>query len=141
MTKKDGGKWLQHDTIIPMSNPSAAMRGKVQKMVTVSGENKGLKTVLEERGFDVKGLRTKCKPVCAVDGQKCCMARLLSQQEDFKIQTSLLETLIRESGHYCIFLPEFHCELNPIEMVSQIFINLSTVIFSTRVGANTTIKK
>jgi hypothetical protein len=30
---------------------------------------------------------------------------------------SMLETVIREAGHLCIFLPKFHCELNPIEMV------------------------
>jgi hypothetical protein len=44
------------------------------------------------------------------------MARLLSQQEDFVNQPSMLETLIKERGHLCIFLPKFHCELNPIEM-------------------------
>ena len=41
------------------------------------------------------------------------MARLLSQQDDFANQT--LEELIRKAGHECIFLPKFHCELNPIE--------------------------
>ena len=29
----------------------------------------------------------------------------------------MLETLIKGSGHECLFLPKFHCELNPIEMV------------------------
>jgi hypothetical protein len=47
------------------------------------------------------------------------MARLLSQQEDFANQPSMLETLIRKAGHECIFLPNFHCELNPIKMVSE----------------------
>ncbi|KAF8578106.1 hypothetical protein K439DRAFT_1363037 [Ramaria rubella] len=44
------------------------------------------------------------------------MAHLLSQQDDFVNQISMLETIIKEAGHECIFLPKFHCELNPIEM-------------------------
>ncbi|KAF8554207.1 hypothetical protein OG21DRAFT_1484895 [Imleria badia] len=44
------------------------------------------------------------------------MARLLSKQDDFTNQLSMLETLIQDAGHECIFLPKFHCELNPIEM-------------------------
>ena len=47
------------------------------------------------------------------------MARLLSKQDDFSNQVSMLETLIKGAGHECIFLPKFHCELNPIEMVSH----------------------
>ena len=43
--------------------------------------------------------------------------RLMSQQDDFVNQPSMLETLIKDAGHECIFLPKFHCELNPIEMV------------------------
>jgi len=31
----------------------------------------------------------------------------------------MLETLIKDTGHECIFLPKFHCELNPIEMVCK----------------------
>jgi len=50
------------------------------------------------------------------------MARLLSKQEDFIDQVSMLETVIEEAGHKCIFLPKFHCELNPIEMVSLFFV-------------------
>jgi hypothetical protein len=43
--------------------------------------------------------------------------QLLSKQADFVNQESMLETLIKNSGHECIFLPKFYCELNPIEMV------------------------
>ena len=120
MNKSDGGKqWIQHDTIIPESNPSLEHCGKQQKMTLPDGRPKGLKHVLEEHGFDVTSLRrAKCAPVCAADSTGCCMARLLSQQDDFKHQESMLEALIRKAGHECIFLPKFHCELNPIEMVS-----------------------
>jgi hypothetical protein len=47
--------------------------------------------------------------------------RILSKQDDFTNQISMLKSVIREAGHECIFLPKFHCELNPIEMVSPIF--------------------
>jgi hypothetical protein len=47
------------------------------------------------------------------------MAHLLSQPDDFGNQLSQLEILIKSKGDYCIFLPKFHCELNPmIEMVT-----------------------
>jgi transposase len=49
------------------------------------------------------------------------MARLLSQQEDFVNEPSMLETVINEAGRECLFLPKFHCELNPIEMVNVHF--------------------
>jgi hypothetical protein len=97
--------------------PTASKRGKVQKMTNRRGEPKGLQTVLKERGWDTKKFkRAKCKPVCPFESQNCCMARVLSQQDDFVNQPSMLESLIKERGHLCIFLPKFHCELNPIEM-------------------------
>ena len=49
------------------------------------------------------------------------MARLLSNQADVKNQISPLEQMIVARGHLCMFLPKFHCELNPIEMVNYIF--------------------
>ena len=118
MNKSDGGKQRkQRDTVIPESNPVAEHRGKVQKMTLDNGQPKGMQRVLQERGFNVARLRAKCSPVCPIENTNCCMARLLSQQDDFKNQPSMLETFIRSQGHECIFLPKFHCELNPIEMV------------------------
>jgi len=118
MNKSNGGKQRkQKDTIIPMNNACADLGGKPQKMTTDTGEAKGLKQVLEERGFDVTGMMAKCSPVCHFENEKCCMARLLSKQDDFCKQESLLEQKIKARGHHCMFLPKFHCELNPIEMV------------------------
>jgi hypothetical protein len=119
MNKSDGGKQRkQQDIVIPMTNPVVELHGKPQKMTTASGAPKGLKTVHKEHGFDVQNLRTKCSPVCPLENTGCCMARLLSQQDGFKNQQSMLEKLIQDAGHLCFFLPKFHCELNPIEMVS-----------------------
>ena len=57
-------------------------------------------------------------PVCPFEDTDCCMACLLSKQNDFMNQESMLETLIKKARHECIFLPKFHCKLNLIEMVS-----------------------
>jgi hypothetical protein len=123
MNKSNGGKQRkQRDTKIPQSNPDPRFRGQPQKMTTASGQQKGLQVVLEERGFNVTHLRAKCVPVCPFESQNCCMARLLSQQEDFTNQESMLETFIKGAGHKCLFLPKFHCELNPIEMVSKKYV-------------------
>ncbi|KAF8588139.1 hypothetical protein K439DRAFT_1658713 [Ramaria rubella] len=118
MNKSNGGKQRrQKDTIIPDLNPTPEYHGILQRMTTDSGQQKGLEQTLKERGFNVSGLKAKCSPVCPFESQRCCMARLLSQQDDFINQISMLKTIIKEAGHECIFLPKFHCELNPIEMV------------------------
>jgi len=46
----------------------------------------------------------------------CCMTCVLSLQSDFKNEKPLLQKYVEERGHICLFLPKFHCELNPIEM-------------------------
>lgn len=126
MNKGNGGAQpFQRDTVIPESNPDPACRGKIQEMTIDLGngkrQQKGLVAVLQERGFDLSIIRkAKCSPVCPFESQNCCMARVLSQQDDFLHQESMLESMIREASHLCIFLPKFHCELNPIEMVSLI---------------------
>jgi hypothetical protein len=118
MNKSNGGKMRkQKDTVIPMTNLTLECRGKAQRMTTEAGEPKGLQQTLEERGFDVRGMRVKCSPVCPFENNDCCMARLLSKQDDFRNQISLLEEKIHARSHICVFLPKFHCELNPIEMV------------------------
>ncbi|KAF9510731.1 hypothetical protein BS47DRAFT_1364327 [Hydnum rufescens UP504] len=63
MNKGNGGKQRkQKDTIIPCTNPTISMHGKPQKMTNENGEAKGLQAVLEEHGFDMKGMRAKCTP-------------------------------------------------------------------------------
>lgn len=129
MNKSNGGKQRkQKDTVIPMNNPDPQYRGLPQRMKLDNGEPKGLQQTLEERGFDVTGMRAKCSPVCPIENEGCCMARLLSQQEDFRYQISLLEKTITDRGHLCVFLPKFHCELNPIEMVSCFSTDMQQVL-------------
>ena len=49
MNKSNGGKQRrQKDTIIPDNNPYPQFCGKVQKMTTENGEQKGLQQTLEE---------------------------------------------------------------------------------------------
>ncbi|RDX46401.1 hypothetical protein OH76DRAFT_1457190 [Lentinus brumalis] len=45
----------------------------------------------------------------------CCMRGMLSLEDDFQNETSLLQQIIEEAGDVCHFLPKFHPELNPIE--------------------------
>jgi hypothetical protein len=122
MNKSNGSMHkVCHDTVIPETNPDPRFHGKPQSM-TVIDENgkrmpKGLQQVLQERGFDVARKRAKCAPVCPFENTDCCMARILSHQDDFANQVSELEEVIVAAGHMCIFLPKFHCKLNPIEMV------------------------
>jgi hypothetical protein len=100
-----------------MNNPCPKLCGKAQKMITEDSEAKGLQQTLKECGFDVHAMHAKCSPVCPFESESCCMAWLLSKQDDFQLQESLLKHKIKIKRHICIFLLKFHYELNPIEMV------------------------
>jgi hypothetical protein len=142
MNKSNGRKQhFQKDTIIldSQSVPAVNMRGKPQGMKTEDELQKGLQQVLEEWGFNVSGLQATCKPVCPFENKDFCMAQLLSHQEDFTNQVSMLEQVITEAiteaGHLCLFQPKFHCELNPIEMICNLFDSYSIIyIYSTGDG-------
>jgi transposase len=77
-------------------------------------EPKAIKAVLKERGLYRSDLRGKCKK-CQSGSTHCCNKRILENQPNFKAQKSLVQEIIEEAGHLCIFLPKFHCELNFIE--------------------------
>ena len=47
----------------------------------------------------------------------CCMNQVLASQGDFLSEKPLIQSIIEDAGHVCLFLPRFHCELNPIEML------------------------
>ncbi|OAV86088.1 hypothetical protein PTTG_30087 [Puccinia triticina 1-1 BBBD Race 1] len=54
--------------------------------------------------------------VQAPKAKDCCWSQIMANQSDFLAKRPLLQTIIEEAGHICLFLPKFHCELNPIEL-------------------------
>jgi hypothetical protein len=76
---------------------------------------KGMKQILMERDLWRQGLLMVCKEKCLGESTNCCAQRILEHQPDFLMQKSLVQEVIEERGHLCIFLPKFHCELNFIE--------------------------
>ena len=94
-------------------------------MVLPDGTARGMKLVLQERGVDMKGLNAEK------------MHEKLSEFENFSCQMTLLEELVRSQGHVCLYLPKYHCELDPIERnwchakkVSRQYVNGSIVPFA-----------
>ena len=86
------------------------------EIVELKNKPKGLKVVLTERGlWPIGGLRHYCRDGCKKDAINCCARKVMSLQEDFRSQRSLLVETIEAAGHKCIFYPKFHCELNYIE--------------------------
>jgi hypothetical protein len=81
----------QKATIIPMNNPCAEFYRKLQIMIIGAGEAKGPKQALEECSFNITRMPAKCSSVCPIENDNCYMAHLLSKQDDFHLQESLLE--------------------------------------------------
>jgi hypothetical protein len=48
--------------------------------------------------------------------EMCCWSKIMSCQSDFVNKQPLLQQIIEDAGHVFLFLPKFHCELNPIEL-------------------------
>jgi len=82
-----------------------------------AGQFKGMQNLIRERGFpDIALKNAECKKPKCKDGVKdCCCRRFLYYQSDFVNVDSNLELLAKSLGVVVIFLPKFHCELNPIE--------------------------
>ena len=72
-------------------------------MVFNVGVPKGLIQVLKERGRYCNGKK--------LDE----MRAEISGHPDFKNEKTKIEHFLNERGYGCVFLPKFHCELNPIE--------------------------
>jgi hypothetical protein len=86
---------------------------------THAGIFKGMKVILEERGFPAAQLnRLKCECHnfhCPAGRTDCCIRRILYCQPDFRNVKSVLEDHCNQRGVEVLFLPKFHPELNPIE--------------------------
>lgn len=73
--------------------------------VMEDGTPKGMKMVLEERGINTSHMN-------ADD-----MRIVLSNHDDFRTDKTKVEHHLENRGHIVMFIPKFHCELNPIERV------------------------
>lgn len=101
----------------------------------VGGRPKGLKRILSERGRWREGMNLQChacksktphesRPetygytadhyICT---SQCCARYCLSNEPDFLEQREWIREVIEERGHYVIYYPKYHCELNFIERV------------------------
>jgi hypothetical protein len=84
---------------------------------------KGMAQILVERGYDEEEIqkklaeckRFKCPDVPDGTDVTCCCRRMVYTQPDFVSAESLVAETCRARGFDVIFLPKFHCELNPIE--------------------------
>ena len=56
-------------------------------------------------------------PVSKQPNEWCCLYRILLSQADFANEKPMIQHYIESQGHVCMFLPKFHCKLNPIEML------------------------
>ena len=97
MNAKPGGKQPKmRDTV---------WEGRPQSMVFSIGVPKGLIQVLKERGKYRNGMKLEE------------MRQEIASHPDFKNEKTKIEHFLNNKGYACVFLPKFHCELNPIERV------------------------
>ena len=45
------------------------------------------------------------------------MCKILCSHNDFKFEKTRVEHFLHQKGHRVLFIPKYHCELNPIERV------------------------
>ncbi|KAG2753861.1 hypothetical protein P692DRAFT_201705046, partial [Suillus brevipes Sb2] len=127
-----GGKQqAMRDTVIPLTNPPPKpgqldTRGMPQKLVypnthpdlRLRGKPKGMKAAMGQEDMLSDNDISQAEEVeAAPESEWCCMYRVLSLQEDFATEKPMIQHYIESRGHVCMFLPKFHCELNPIELL------------------------
>jgi hypothetical protein len=97
--------------------PGQLPDGTPQPFYDGNGVFKGMTKILQEHGLHEESkLPAECKNFKCSEGEtRCCQRRVLYNQPDFCDQESVLEGKCRARGFEVIFLPKFHCKLNPIE--------------------------
>ncbi|KAF8575281.1 hypothetical protein K439DRAFT_1623731, partial [Ramaria rubella] len=107
--------WLGKKGTLPSGEPQSFYFSDDHP--TMPGWFKGMKIIIEERGFiEECDLPAECKSFKCLDPKgSCCCRRLLFNQPDFASQKPALIELVESHGHIAFFYPKFYCELNFIE--------------------------
>ena len=112
-----------------------------QTMMTAQGKQKGIKTILSERGLWDNRMRLEChacmnkiplnkrrdyyvddfgEPLYDDDHMmftdSCCARGCLRRQPDFAAQKEWLREVLEKAGLLVIYYPKYHCEFNFIEL-------------------------
>lgn len=87
--------------------------------INQDAQNRAARVIQEEeaRGYFMSDQECGVQEILGTDTKDCCWSKILSLQSDFVNEKPLLQMVIEEAGHVCLFLPKFHCELNPIELL------------------------
>jgi hypothetical protein len=86
------------------------------------GKFKGMAQILKEKGHgDMSKVCAqcegfKCPPRDPDSAPECCCRRILFEETDFVNAKSILQEFCESQEIEVMFLPKFHCELNPIKM-------------------------
>jgi hypothetical protein len=116
----DGGAYWRKEGVEPMTSSTfqgADGKWYHQSMQREDRVQKGLKTILQERGIWNDAWSKECKDGCMDGRTDCCAKTALASQPDFMNQKEWLTEVVVSFGHKIIFYPKFHCELNFIENV------------------------
>ncbi len=101
---------------VPAVSESGPKRIKlIQTMVNDDGSQKGLRSLLFERGLIDETNRLVGGPPDQGPLLKDGMADLLAKQPDFAEQLEWLQQIVKENGQLIDYYPKYHCELNWIE--------------------------
>lgn len=132
------GIWQEYETLMkergerPLKLTCDKCSGKAAKEAMMEARRKLLAAEItsayydEDLDDDEDGNDTNASAHSAIPGAQpsdqrlldgCCWTNLMRMQPDFQSERPKIVEIIREGGHEVIFLPKFHCELNPIEMV------------------------
>ena len=96
-------------------------------MVNIDSVPKGMKQILMERGINVERMRVED------------MQTLLANHEDFRTELTVVEHFLHSRVHTVLFIPKFHCELNPIKRVwgqAKVYTRMYTNFTLPRLRAN-----
>ena len=99
MNVNPGGKQPKMRTT---TNP---LTGRLQPLVDDAGIPKGMHQVLRESGVNTEGMKAED------------MHKILGSHNDFKFEKTRVENFLHQKGHRVLFIPKYHCELNPIKRV------------------------